>query len=190
MRKFTYPQNLATLMLLLLVVGCGGPIKETARVSISKNTQQIAGVGDTVLTVEIEESLPNIVGEADVFGRTRPKGRVILTYLGLDGVNAGFKRTDIDIVSNATTLNSGGFSSNVSTTTFNGYSSSGNYVSGSATTYGGTTIIPSNNEAKVAGNREQIINVPLTNGRGRIIVSGQTVEIINADPSSVTYLIR
>ena len=42
----------------------------------------IAGVGDVVLDLRLKESLPNAFGKADIFGRTREAGRVVVRYVG------------------------------------------------------------------------------------------------------------
>jgi hypothetical protein len=64
----------------------------------------IAGVGDTVLDLKQTQSLPNIMGKADFFGRTRDAGRVIVRFVGLEGNQAVFVRQDVVIQSNETTM--------------------------------------------------------------------------------------
>jgi hypothetical protein len=64
----------------------------------------VAGVGDTVLDLKQTQSLPNIMGKADIFGRTRDAGRVIVRFVGLEGNQAVFVRQDVVIQSNETTM--------------------------------------------------------------------------------------
>ena len=64
----------------------------------------IAGVGDTVLDLKQTQSLPNIMGKADIFGRTRDAGRVIVRFVGVEGNQAVFVRQDVVIQSNETTM--------------------------------------------------------------------------------------
>ena len=64
----------------------------------------IAGVGDTVLDLKQTQSLPNIIGKADIFGRTRDAGRVIVRFVGVEGNQAVFVRQDVVIQSNETTM--------------------------------------------------------------------------------------
>jgi hypothetical protein len=64
----------------------------------------VAGVGDTVLDLKQTQSLPNVAGKADIFGRTRDAGRVIVRFVGLDGNQAVFIRQDVVIQSNETTM--------------------------------------------------------------------------------------
>jgi len=49
-----------------------------------------AGIGDTVIDLKLTQSLPNAFGKADIFGRTRDAGRVIVRLVGLDGNQATF----------------------------------------------------------------------------------------------------
>ena len=90
---------------LALILGGCGEIVSTARVSQKLDNRLIAGVGDTVIEVETRESLPNIFGKADLYGRTRPTGKVFITYLGVEQGRAAFERTTVRVQSNATTMN-------------------------------------------------------------------------------------
>ena len=67
----------------------------------------MAGVGDTVLDLKQTQSLPNVLGKADVFGRTRDAGRVTVRFVGMDGDRAVFVRQDTLIQSNETTETQG-----------------------------------------------------------------------------------
>ncbi len=64
----------------------------------------VAGAGDTVLDLRQTQSLPDITGKADIFGRTRDAGRVIVRFVGLEGNQALFVRQDVVIQSNETTM--------------------------------------------------------------------------------------
>jgi hypothetical protein len=66
-----------------------------------------AGIGDTVIDLKRTQSLPNAFGKADIFGRTRDAGRVIVRLVGLDGNQATFVRQDVVIQSNESTLTQG-----------------------------------------------------------------------------------
>ena len=180
--------SIFSIMALALSVAACGSIKETARVSAPENKELVAGIGDQVLTVELQESLPNIFGKADVFGRTRAKGRIVITYAGLRDGKALFERTDIDVVSNATTMNSGAFVSNSSQTTFNAASTNGTMVTGNATTTGGGTYVPGTSQDRIAGTRGRLIEIPLqSNGRAELVVSGKEILIISATTGRLRY---
>lgn len=64
----------------------------------------MAGIGDTVIDLKQTQSLPNVFGKADVFGRTRDAGRVIVRFVALDGNQAIFARQDVVIQSNESTV--------------------------------------------------------------------------------------
>lgn len=81
-------------------------IRPSARLSQPANVPLSAGVGDTVLEVDLVESMPNAFGKADLFGRTRPRGKIIVVYLGQEQGRAVFERQTIRMQSNATTMNS------------------------------------------------------------------------------------
>jgi hypothetical protein len=98
--------------LALVVVGLAlaaascSPIEQQATVArpAVAGRAYIAGVGDTVLDLKQTQSLPNIFGKADIFGRTRDAGRVIVRFVGVEGNQAVFVRQDVVIQSNETTM--------------------------------------------------------------------------------------
>src|SRR3984893_12596346 len=85
---------------------CCSPIEQQATVvrPAVAGRAYITGVGDTVLDLKQTQSLPNFVGRADIFGRTRDAGRVIVRFVGLEGNRAVFIRQDVVIQSNETTM--------------------------------------------------------------------------------------
>ncbi len=98
--------------LALVVVGLAlaaascSPIEQQATVArpAVAGRAYIAGVGDTVLDLKQTQSLPNIMGKADIFGRTRDAGRVIVRFVGVEGNQAVFVRQDVVIQNNETTM--------------------------------------------------------------------------------------
>jgi hypothetical protein len=92
------------LLLVVLLSGCA-PVQQQSVLTTPVGRSLVAGVGDTVLRVEGKESLPNIAGHADIFGRTRPTGLTTIQYGGLQGNKAILLCNDVVIQSNATTLN-------------------------------------------------------------------------------------
>ena len=194
-------------VLVLTLSGCGD-IKNTARVSQPSDKGLIAGIGDTVIEVETRESMPNIFGKASIWGRTRPTGKVFVTYLGVDQGRAVFERTTIRVQSNATTMNSTPIIiPRSSTTTYSGNTSfSGTTVGGGLpgnTVTSGTAISsgvastsappivlpPSGSETRVISNDKIRYYLDLSKDR-RIIVEGKTVFIENATATAVTYRIQ
>ena len=51
--------------LMTLLAGCA-PVQQTSHLSQSTNTQLVAGVGDTVLSISKDKSLPNVFGASDI----------------------------------------------------------------------------------------------------------------------------
>jgi hypothetical protein len=93
-------------LLCLALAACGSTDRQfvtDARPSTAGQVKQV-GVGDTVLDLKITEPLPNAFGKADVFGRTRAAGRVIVRYLGERGEMAFFSRQDVTIQSSDTIM--------------------------------------------------------------------------------------
>jgi hypothetical protein len=91
--------------LLLALLACS-PIEQQsnlARTSVAGKVQ-VAGNGDVVMDLRKTESLPNLYGKADVFGRSRDTGRVTVRFLGVEGNQAIFVRQDVAIQSNETTM--------------------------------------------------------------------------------------
>lgn len=181
--------------------GCS-EIKDTARVSQNLDKSLVAGIGDTVIEVETRESLPNIFGKADLFGRTRPKGKVFIVYLGVEQGRAAFERNTIRLQSNATTMNSTSviiprsstttYSGN---TTFSGTTVGGGFAgravsSGTASTSAPPIILPpSGSETRVISNDRIRYYLDLSKDR-KIVVEGTIVLIDDATATSVTYRIQ
>src|SRR5260370_15319290 len=91
---------------LALAAASCGPIEQQAPLARPAVAGRVysAGVGDTVLDYKQTHSLPNVAGKADIFGRTRDAGRVIVRFVGLEGNQAIFVRQDVVIQSNETTM--------------------------------------------------------------------------------------
>ena len=90
----------------MLAAASCSPIEQQATVArpAVAGRPYIAGVGDTVLDLKQTQSLPNIMGKADIFGRARDAGRVIVRFVGVEGNQAVFVRQDVVIQSNETTM--------------------------------------------------------------------------------------
>jgi len=105
MKRLGIPMRGPLLLALLLLSGCGAIEQQSslARPAIA-GRPYVAGAGDTVMDLKLTQSLPNVYGKADLFGRTRDAGRVIVRFVGLEGGRAQFVRQDVVIQSNETTL--------------------------------------------------------------------------------------
>jgi hypothetical protein len=154
--------------------------QQSTKIDRAANTESYASIGDTLVRVSIRESLPNAFGGADVFGRKRDKGFVEIRYMGMtpDG-RAIFRRRSVDVYSNETTMNRSGIR------------------------YGSATIQPDGRGARISGfssgpARATVEPLPadtvefafnLTKTR-TLTVEDHAIEIIEADESGVTYVVR
>ena len=146
----------------------------------------IAGVGDTVLQIIKEESLPNIFGKADVYGRKRPTGTVTVIYAGVADGKAIFYRRDVDIRSEKTAMNTSPITtSQRSTTSYSGFA--GNTpISGTATTTMPVYLPPNTPRDEVAGIRDITLKVEIGSGDG-ILVEGSLISVTEATDNIVRY---
>jgi hypothetical protein len=145
----------------------------------ASGTRSYASVGDVMLRTDAKESLPNAFGSADVFGRTRDRGFSEIRYMGLNSAKQPvFRRRDVEILTNETTLTRGGGSSTVMA-----QSSGGNaFVSGFSSTPQPEIIQP-----LPADTTE--FPVDLSKGR-TITIRDHTIEIIEATAAGVTFIPR
>ena len=188
-------------VVVLVITGCG-EIKNSSRLVQTLDIPLVAGVGDTIIEINTLESLPNIVGKADIFGRTRPTGKIFVTYLGLEQGRAVFERYTVRVLSNATTMNSSPiFIPQISTTTYTGTTSvvgmtpsgtiSGSAISSGAATTTGPPIVlpPSGSETRVISNDRIRYSLDLTQTR-KLFVEGYEIFIEEAIASSVKFRIK
>lgn len=177
---------------LVTLVSCGAcaPIQHTSQVSQPIAQSLVAGVGETIITINNDKSLPNIFGKADLYGRTTPTGMITVQYLGSNGPIAKFVRSGVEINTHATTMNSTPIViPNVQTTTTSGYVGS-SPVSGTSTTYGAPTVIPAHPpEATVLPQAQVEFEIDVAK-ENSFPVAGRAVVIISTTPNSLTYRIQ
>ena len=193
--------KLGALVLIATLGGCG-QISNYSRLEQQMDTALFAGVGDTIVQIETEESMPNIAGKADIFGRTRPTGRILVTFLGLEQGRVALERRNIELQSDATTMNSSPtFISRSSTTTYSGStyvtgntpsgSINGTAVSGGTATTNALPIVlpPSGSTTMQMGGRviRHYLDLNETN---EMFVQGYRVLIDEATSSSLKYRIE
>jgi hypothetical protein len=161
-------------------------------------TPLTVSVGDTVLRVAREKNLPNVVGKADMFGRTTPTGVETVQYLGVRDGKALFKRRTVNVETGATTMNSTPLViPNTATTTTSGsvnlYGSGGygfGSYSGTSTTVGSPTVIPAHPPTPtVMDEGNLLLSVDLSRKPAQLSVAGKTLTILSADSSSLTYVL-
>jgi hypothetical protein len=65
-------RNLVISASLAALLGGCAPIQQTANTSTPMGQSLRAGIDDEIIRAEGRENLPNVLGRADIFGRTRP----------------------------------------------------------------------------------------------------------------------
>jgi len=182
-------QTISVALLALAVAGCGSiEQKEAISKPLALGRPYTAGVGDVVLEMRTAESLPNIYGKADIFGRTRDTGRVSVRFLGMEGDQAVFGRQDMSITSNETTMSRSGMLIPNSQTT----SMSGNIgmvpVSATSTTTGGYTYIPPA-PSQTAITQSGLIPLSVAPG-GSALVGGHRLTFLRRVEGGIEYSVQ
>jgi hypothetical protein len=146
-----------------------------------------AGVGDTVLDLKQTQSLPNFVGRADIFGRTRDAGRVIVRFVGLEGNQAVFIRQDVVIQSNETTMSR-------DPTLLPNYQISaasgtvGTVPVSAARTILGTTYIPPSPSSSYPTQAGEIqLTAPIG---GSVLIEGQRLRVLRTVDGGIEYAVN
>jgi len=179
----------ASAIIAVFATSCA-PIKHTSKVSQPIGQPLVVGIGDTLITINNEKSLPNVFGKADLYGRTTPTGMITVQYLGSSGHVARFIRNGVEINTGATVLNSTPkIIPNVQTTETSGRIGSTRF-SGTSTTHGTPTIIPARPpQAQVLPQAQVEFQIDVSKERS-FSVAGKTVVIIDASPTSLTYRVQ
>ena len=165
-------------LLLAVLVGCA-PVEKHAQLDQPQGLELMAGIGDVLLRVDVKEDLPNLWGRADLYGRTRDRGFSELRYMGLVGGKAIFRRRDIEIMTNETTMSRSGFG----TTMVSAQPAGQGFVA-----YGVSTRAPdATTQALPPDTIEFMLDLQLTR---TLVIRGHTIEIIEASPGLIKYMIR
>lgn len=180
MRRF------ATFLVSALALTACSPVEtKTALVTPASGQIRSAGPGDVVMNFQSRRSLPNIVGKADLFGRTTDAGRTTVRYLGTR--QAIFERSDILVESNATTMSETPLILPTTTNTNINGTVGGMPVSGTAssTSY---RYIPPRGSSQYA-TAAQPIQLALGAGQS-VSIEGRLLRIVRVSPNGVEYRIE
>ena len=170
---------LVTVIISVLALDGCGQIEQRHVLDKQKDTEITSGVGDLILRVSVKESLPNIYGKADIFGRTRERGFSEIRYMGMAHEMLVFRRRDVDIFTNETTISRSG----VATSVINVQPAGDGVVA-----YGVGTRPTS---ASIAVVPPDTVEFTLDPRQSRIVtMRGHKIEIIEATPTSIRYIIR
>ena len=185
----------------LAIAGCG-EIRNSSRLVQQLDTPLVAGIGDTIVTIETNESMPNIVGKADIWGRTRPTGKIFLVFLGVENGRVTFERNSVRIQSNATTMNSSPIiipqssTSNYGSNTFVRGSTPSGTFSGTAVSSGIATTSSTPIEIPPAGSNTEVLSDNLMrysldmNKSRKLVVAGYEILIDSVSDLTVKYRIK
>ncbi len=170
--------RVAALLVVLALAGCS-PVEKRVVLDQAQSVELVAGIGDVMLRADVKEDLPNLWGRADLYGRTRDRGFSELRYMGLVGEKAAFRRRDVDIMTNETTMSRSGFG----TTVVNIQPAGQGFVAyGVSTRAPGATMQPLPPDTI-----EFTLDLRLTK---ILTIRGQTIDIIDAAPGLIKYIIR
>jgi uncharacterized iron-regulated membrane protein len=174
--------------LALVAVACS-PIEQQATLAkpAVPGKAYAAGVGDTVMDLKQTQSLPDVLGKADIFGRTRDAGRVIVRFAGLEGNQAVFVRQDVVIQSNETTMTQTPvLLPNYQTSTVGGTIGS-IPVSATRTTLGTTYIPPSPSSSYPMQAGQIQLAAPIG---GSVLVEGQRLRVLRTIEGGIEYSVN
>jgi hypothetical protein len=178
----------AVVLMALALAACSSVETKTSLVTPAATEAVVtAGPGDVVMRFQSRRSLPNVFGKADLYGRTTNAGSITVRYVGSRGAQAVFERTDVEVVSNATTMSESPLIlPTTASTNFNG-SIGATPVSGTATSTS-YRFIPARGSSQYA-TTSQPIQFVLGEGQS-VPVSGRTLRVVEVGPASVRYRIE
>jgi hypothetical protein len=171
-----------------LLVSCA-PVAQQTVLSTPIGQDLTAGVGDVVLRAEGRENMPNILGRADLFGRTRPTGFTTIQYGGMQGNKVVLLRAGVTTQSDATTMNSTPLLLPTQQHSMTTGSVGGTPVS-AATTTTGMAYIPPTGSTSVNSSQPTIPIVVDWHTNPRVPAEGKVIVIEAATPTQLTYRIE
>lgn len=175
---------LAIAGLALSLNGCS-PIEQSTITLQSNAVTLTAETGQPVLQVIHLQSLPNIFGKADLYGRRTATGAVSVHYAGLRDGQAVFTLRTIAIVTGATTMNStpGAGADHIPTGKFDAPEQPALALLPPDL----LPALPPQTQATDMGLKE--ITVPLQTETKHFSAAGKLVTLTQADVQQVTYTI-
>ncbi|MCH4548068.1 hypothetical protein MK632_20225 [Rhizobium changzhiense] len=170
-----------------LLVGCA-PVETKTMLTTPAGTQiRSAGPGDVVMSFQSRKALPNIVGGADIWGRTTNAGGTTVRFVGAQGARAVFERTDVVVESNATTLTESPMILPQTTTTAISGTLGSTPVDATArsTSY---RYIPPRGSTQYATQQRPIM-ITLSSGQS-VSIQGKILKVLNVAPNVINYMIQ
>jgi len=138
-----------------------------------------ASTGDIVLRVTHTDDLPNLWGRADLYGRTRERGFVEIRYIGVTSAGLPmFRRRDVEIMTNETTLNRSGIGSTIASV----------QPAGTGMIISGTSMSPG--QAAIGALPSDTVEFTLNPSDGHVITVGDHgIEVLDFNAAGVHYRI-
>jgi len=181
------PLRLVILISGIALTACAPVVTKTSLTTPASSSTLTAGPGDVVMSFQSKKALPNALGKADLFGRTTNAGGTTVRYVGSRGGQAVFERTDIQIVSNATTMSETPLivptTTNTRVTGVVGHTP----VSGQATSTS-YKYVPARGSTEYA-TAQRPVTFSLSAGE-KTSVADRTLRVVRVQPSSVEYRIE
>jgi hypothetical protein len=183
-------QKLVFALLSLGTVACA-PIEHQAVIEQPTGAILTAGPGDVMARVDKQRNLENIFGKADIYGRKTNEGYSEIHYGGIDAKgDVLLYRTDVNIVTNETTMSRSPFSSSYTTSHSSGSAAyGGGVVEGSANGTSSTiSMAPiSDFHAVIPQGSQPIILPPAPQD---LAFEGHALKILTASAGMITYQIQ
>lgn len=178
-RSFVSFSILSSILLLLAMPIQAKPVKEFQKAKQKLNKELTAYLGEEILTIDKKESMKNIVGKADIFGRKVDVGSIEVYVHAIDGKTVHFLIEDDTIHTTESTMSHHSMTqssgtANASTQYYGNSSYSKVYGSGRTTTIGGEPI-----ETELSSN--QRVAVIDTEKQPRLIVGDFKIVFIEVD---------
>lgn len=174
------------LLALPFVTGCAPVETKTSLVTPAGSQIRSAGPGDVVMSFQSRKALPNVVGGADIWGRTTNAGGTTVRFVGTRGSRAVFERTDITVESNATTMTESPMIIPQSTTTTVQGTVGQTDVYGTARSTSYRYVPPRGSSQYATAQRP----IAITLGSGQsVTIQGKTLKVISVAPNSVKYVL-
>lgn len=170
-----------------LVASCAPVETKTKLVTPVGSDIRAAGPGDVVMSFQSRKALPNIVGGADIWGRTTNAGGTTVRFVGTQGSRAVFERTDVTVDSNATTLTESPMIIPQSTTTTVHGNVGMQEVSGTARSTSYQFIPPRGSSQYATAQRP----IAITLGTGQsVTIQGRTLRVVSVAANSLKYVVE
>jgi hypothetical protein len=181
------PKFIAAYIFIVGLSACA-PVQQQSFTATPVRQPLIAGVGDVVLRTDGRESMPNIFGNADIFGRTRPTGFATVQFGGMQGEKVVLLRSGVT-QSDATTMNSTPLVVPTQQTT-SVYGTVGSRPVYGTSTTSGVTYIPPVGSTSTSSQQPTIPILVDWRSNQRVPALGKTIVIEAANSTSMTYHIE